>query len=105
MVHNSALETVISVYINEEFTLKSSIWPVHGQPWYILISEPGQPFRSQFVLYCTDIGLIKQTINRPSRCNKVDVVRLYASYRCRFPFTKGAEVRDSDPFLQFLKPT
>ena len=58
-----------------------------------LISEPGQPFRSQFVLYCTDIGLIKQTINRPSRCNKVDVVRLYASYRCRFTFTKGAEVR------------
>ena len=28
----------------------------------------------------TDIGLIKKTINRTSRCNKVDVVRLYASY-------------------------
>ena len=59
----------------------------------MLISEPGQPFRSQFVLYRTDIGLIKQTINRTSRCNKVDAVRLYASYRCRFTFTKGAEVR------------
>ena len=45
----------------------------HGQPWYILISEPGQTFRSQFVLYRTDIGLIKQKIN------KVDAVRLYAS--------------------------
>ena len=28
----------------------------HGQPWYIWISEPGQPFRSQFVLYPLDIG-------------------------------------------------
>ena len=27
------------------------------------------------------IGLIKQTINMTSRCNKVDAVRLYASYR------------------------
>ena len=27
-----------------------------------------------------------------SRCNKVDAVRLYASYRWRFTFTKGAEV-------------
>ena len=48
---------------------------------YILISGPGQPFLSQFVLYRIDIGLIKQTINRTSRCNKVDAVRLYASYR------------------------
>ena len=24
---------------------------IHGQPWYILISEPGQSFRSQFVPY------------------------------------------------------
>ena len=46
-----------------------------------VISEPGQPFRSQFVLYRTDIGLIKQTINRTSRCNKVDADRLNASYR------------------------
>ena len=23
----------------------------HGQPWYILISEQGQTFRSQFILY------------------------------------------------------
>ena len=53
----------------------------HGQPWYILISEPGQPFRSQFVLY---FELIKQTINRTSRCNKVDAVRLYASMQIYF---------------------
>ena len=32
-------------------------------------------------MYLTDIGLIKQTINRTSRCNKVDAVRLYASCR------------------------
>ena len=25
--------------------------PWHGQPYYIWISEPGQPFQSQFVLY------------------------------------------------------
>ena len=35
----------------------------------ILISVPGQPFQSQFVLYRTDIGLINQTINWTSRCN------------------------------------
>ena len=53
---------------------------------------------SQFVLYPPDFGLIKQTLNRTSRCNKVDAVRLYASYRCsrRFTFTKGAELREKD---------
>ena len=56
---------------------------------YILISEPGQPFQSQFVLYRTDIKLIKQTINRTSRCNKVDAVRLYASYRLNLLLLKG----------------
>ena len=61
----------------------------HGQPLYIWISEPGQPFRSQFVLYRTDIGLIKQTINRTSRCNKVDVVRLYASFMLNLLLLKG----------------
>ena len=49
----------------------------HEQPQYILISEPGQPFRTQFVLYRTD----NQIINRTSWCNKVEVVRLYALYR------------------------
>ena len=48
---------------------------------------PGQPFQFQFAMYRTDIGLIKQTINWTSRCNKVDAVRLYASYRFRFTFT------------------
>ena len=48
-----------------------------GQSQYIF--EPGQPFGSKFVLYRLDIGLIKQTMNRTSRCNKVDAVRLYAS--------------------------
>ena len=53
---------------------------------------------SQFVLYPPDFGLIKQTLNRTSRCNKVDAVRLYASYRCSrgFTFTKGAELREKD---------
>ena len=55
----------------------------------MLISEPGQPFQSQFVLYRTDIGLIKQTINMTSRCNKVDAVRLYASYRLNLLLLKG----------------
>ena len=64
---------------------------------------PGQPFRSQFVLYRTDIGLIKQTINKTSQCNKVDAVRLYASYRCRFTFTKWAEVRVHDVLFSKLK--
>ena len=27
----------------------------HGQPEYIWISEPGQPFRSQFVLYLAQL--------------------------------------------------
>ena len=49
---------------------------MHGQPQCIWISEPGQPFRSQFVLHRPDIGYIKQTLNRTSRCNKVDAVRL-----------------------------
>ena len=61
----------------------------HSQPQYILISEPGQPFRSQFVLYRMGLGLIKQTINRTSRCNKVDAVRLYASYRLNLLLLKG----------------
>ena len=56
---------------------------------HIFISEPGQPFRSQFVLYRTDIGLIEQTINRTSRCNKVDAVRRYASYRLNLLIQKG----------------
>ena len=50
-----------------------------------------QPFRSLSVLYSPDFGLIKQTLIRTSRCNKVDTVRLYASQRCRFSFIKGAE--------------
>ena len=29
---------------------------------YILITQPGQPFQSQFVLYLPDIGLIKQAL-------------------------------------------
>ena len=45
---------------------------------YIQIYEPGQPFRFQFVLYRLDFVLIKQTLNRTSRCNKVEAVRLYA---------------------------
>ena len=40
-----------------------------------------------------DIGLIKQTINRTSRCNKVDTVGLYASKSVEFTFTKGTEDR------------
>ena len=58
--------------------------------FYIVVYEPGQPFPSHFVLYRPDFGLIK---HRTSWCNKVDAVRLYASYRCRFTLTKGAEVR------------
>ena len=54
------------------------IW--HGQPLYIWISDQGQPFRYHFVLQRTDIGLIKKTINRTSRCNKADAGRLFASY-------------------------
>ena len=37
--------------------------------------------------------IIKQTLNRTSRCKKVDAVRLYASYRCRFTFTQGFNAR------------
>ena len=44
-----------------------------------------QKVLTQFVLYRTDIGLIKQTLNRTSQSNKVE-----------FTFTKGAEVRDSN---------
>ena len=39
-------------------------------------SEPGQPFRSQFVLCRLNIGYIKQALNRTSQCNNVDAVRL-----------------------------
>ena len=35
-----------SISVVEHMKLKS-----HGQPEYIRISEPGQPFRSQFALY------------------------------------------------------
>ena len=62
---------------------------LHGQPYYIRISDPGQPFRSQFVLHRTDIGLIMKTINRTSQCNKVDAGRLYASYRLNLLLLKG----------------
>ena len=48
-----------------------------------------QPFRSLFVLYSPDFGLIKQTLIRTSRCNKVDTVRLYASYRLNLLLPKG----------------
>ena len=44
------------------------------------------------VLNCTEPhghGLIKQTINRTSRCNKVDAVRLYAPYRLNLLLLKG----------------
>ena len=34
----------------------------------------------------------RQSTGLAARCNKVDAVRLYASYRCIFTFTKGAEV-------------
>ena len=68
---------------------KNYVIVYHGPPYYIWISEPSQPFRSQFVLYRTDIGLIKQTINRTSRCNKVDAVRLYASYMLNLLLLKG----------------
>jgi len=51
-----------------------------GQPQYIWISEPGQLFRSQFVLYSMD---------RTSRCNKVDAVRLYASHRLNLLLLRG----------------
>ena len=57
----------------------------------------------QFVLYRTVNGLIKQTLNRNSRCDKVDAVRLYALYRCIFTFTKGAEVRDEFKTLKEIK--
>ena len=67
----------------------SPIYWVNGfrQPQYIY--DPGQPFRSHFVLYRSDFGLIKQTLNRTSRCNKVDAVRLYASYRLNLLLLKG----------------
>ena len=55
---------------------------------HIWIYEPGQPFRSQFVL-CPDFGLIKQTLNRTSWCNKVDAVRLYVSYKFNLLLPKG----------------
>ena len=71
------------------FSLKLKSGALHEQPLYIWISEPGQPFRSQFVLYRTDIGLIKQTINRTSQCNKVDAVWLYASYRLNLHLLNG----------------
>ena len=74
---------------------------------YILISEPGQPFQSQFVLYRTDIKLIKQTINRTSRCNKVDVVRHYTSFRLNLLLLKGqswcvALIYSQAKFIQFF---
>ena len=39
-----------------------------------------------FTVHRMDIGLIKQTI---SRCNKVDAVRLYASYKLNLLLLKG----------------
>ena len=76
---------------------------VQGHPVYILISEPGQPFWSKFVLYRTDIGLNKQTINRTSRCNKVDAVRLYASYRLNLLLLKGQRCVSLSNEKVFLK--
>ena len=37
-------------------------------------------------------------VNRTSRCNKVDAVRLYASYRLNLLLPKGAEV-----FIRYIK--
>ena len=51
---------------------------------------PGRVNLSGPSLYWTarTLGLIKQAINRTSRCNKVDAVRLYASYRLSLPLLK-----------------
>ncbi len=53
----------------------------HGQPWYIWISEPGQPFQSKIT--------VPSSMDRTSRCNKVDAVRLYASYMINLLLLKG----------------
>ena len=45
-----------------------------------------------------DIGLIEQTLNRTSRCNKVDAVRL----KVEFTFTKGSAVRGVTFFLNLI---
>ena len=36
---------------SQSFLIGTQVEILHGQPLYIWISEPGQPFRSQFVLY------------------------------------------------------
>ena len=38
-----------------------------------------------------DFRLLKQTLNRTSRCNKVDAIRLYASYRLNLLLPKGLQ--------------
>ena len=43
-----------------------------------------QPFRTQFVLYRPDIGLIKQTLNRTNGCSKT-----FASHRLNLLLLKG----------------
>ena len=57
---------------------------IHGQPSYIWISKPGQPFRSQFLLYLALwTGLAGATrLTRPES-------RLYASYRLNLLLLKG----------------
>ena len=75
------LFTEFYVTFHRKMTILDSVrFPLHGQPLYIWISDQGQPFRYHFVLQRTDIGLIKKTINRTSRCNKADADRLFASY-------------------------
>ena len=55
-------------------------------------------------LYCTarTLGFIKQTLNRTSRCNKVDAVRLYASYKLNLLLLKGQRCV-KDPLDKFYR--
>ena len=68
----------LQLYVNGFKIILSLIRRHTGSHSTFYFSGPGQPFRSQFVLY------------RTNKIDKVDAVRLYASYRCRFTFTKGA---------------
>ena len=60
------------------------------------IEFPSRVNLSGLSLYCIarTLGtLIKETLIRTSRCNKVDAVRLYALYRLNLLLLAGAEVR------------
>ena len=57
-----------------------------------LLSRPRQPlytFPSRVNLSCPSLYTVPSSMDRTRRCNKVDAVRLYASYRLNLFLPKG----------------